>query len=462
LLLPSSSKRAQLRKLIVKNNDQEEKLDEPIENSDHEEKLDEPIENSDHEDQRLELFPPLSLGSILRYAWSMTLALSSQEEQRDIYKDLRIMKDSENATSYNFLLGLAGDDKKAKSYLSEVFFTVTSFLRTYGLEREVYLDNLKSAKNLWEIQTGYYLSLSKIQLESNSEEYNDEGEGESVEAKGGRALFNSTTSKIISFAGGGSAGLGILIGFFRDNISLFNPAVNQDDTNRISQITNQLEASSDTLSQIGNLSNSINSMVASSDSQLLEQINRQIEILSNSSNINSDTILEVERNLTNLLSSGQKESFNLLSNLSDNYSSLTANVTEIGKSTDALREAITNASSSSDSLFILLSGFLAAGAIGYYLYNYFANKYAYRKIKQINEENNKMYEKFWEEKMRPNLLDIFTNLAIDIRKTMKKYYGDIPDDSLPSEDLGKEELKLYISKHILPSEDAYCYKSTIL
>lgn len=311
---------------------------------------------------------PISLAAILRYTWGTTMSLSTQKQQQELSLKYKTLFDSFIENDNNKI----PMDTNAKSFLSEVSFVISSIQRSYGFEREVFIDNIESATQLWNHQISYYLNLARNDIL-------EEGPSKSPSNMRKRTAFNNTFNKLISFVGGGGAG----ISFF--------------------------------LSDLFPKSQSIEDMQST-----LSQLNSKISTIENSNS--------------------QAQLNELLNNLDGKLNSLS--------------------SWWSNDILIYLTIFLVTGAIGYALYTLLANRYAYKKIQKIDLEKNKAFQDFWENQMKPDLVELFVNLTRELRKILHRYYNITDDGSLPAG--GDEELRKYIANEILPDDKCYNYKSSII
>ncbi len=138
--------------------------------------------------------PPLSLSTILRYTWGITMNLSSQTEQKDL----------SDVYSQKFDQFVANSDPIAKSFLEEVAFLVSGVTRSYGFEREVYMINIDAATQLWAHQISYYMNTTNPALLTGIPSDSAPSDSATPKTDNKQAVFNDTFKKIISFIGSGS------------------------------------------------------------------------------------------------------------------------------------------------------------------------------------------------------------------------------------------------------------------
>jgi hypothetical protein len=318
------------------------------------------------------ILTPLSISSILRYTWGSTMNLSSQKEQRDfgsIYKDIfRSYVETEGGDDDERGNNETKLDDHARSFLKEVSLVISSVHRSYGFEREVFIDNINAARTLWDHQIAYYLNIAKSELfKTNSD---DDNESKVVST----GKFNNNFNKLISFLGGGGAGLGLIL-------NAFGPP----------------------------------------DADTLREANTHLTEISKT--LNDTSNVDILRNLTSINEN--------LSGLSQWWS---------------------------NDMLITIATFMVTGVIGYALYTFFANRYAYNKIIKIDMEKNVAYQSFWERQMKPHTIEMLMNLTKELRKILNKYYGIQDDGSVPIEE---EQLRKYIKDEILPDDKSYIYRSKV-
>ena len=143
--------------------------------------------------------PPISLSAIIHYAWGMTMALSSQDSQRveaervkEIFNNkLENQIDGNNIKAgiesfKDMIQNLSADvySANAKEFLYEVSLYLSAIERSYGFEREVYIQNVNDITNWREHQTAYYESLATTMSTS----------------------IDSIAARILAFLGTGSLG----------------------------------------------------------------------------------------------------------------------------------------------------------------------------------------------------------------------------------------------------------------
>ena len=76
--------------------------------------------------------PPPSVSSILHFAWSLTMALSSQEQQNEVATEAK--------TKLDMYWKDSGNDPKTAAFYAESLLLIISSLRTYGVHREAFKD----------------------------------------------------------------------------------------------------------------------------------------------------------------------------------------------------------------------------------------------------------------------------------------------------------------------------------
>jgi hypothetical protein len=147
-----------------------------------------------------DVIPPISLLAILHYAWGITMGLSSQEEQqqeanslKDKFESLKSedvsseLKQEANSLKDKFeslksedvsseakqeeesfkntidnILSRENTTAKNKAFLDEISFYLSSIERSYGFEREVYIQNITDLKNWRNQMIKYYNGLASF------------------------------------------------------------------------------------------------------------------------------------------------------------------------------------------------------------------------------------------------------------------------------------------------------------
>jgi hypothetical protein len=327
--------------------------------------------------------PPLSLSTILRYTWGMTMSLSSQAQQQGLSEDF--------VKRFGDFVNDKSNDPTAYSFLREVLFVISGVQRTYGFEREVYNVNINAATTLWAHQAAYYMNLTNpaaltsqgaapITVITPSGQAGP-SPGPSVGAPTEQTAstdstkFNDTWKKIISFIGTGSG------------VSAFAEAVK------------------------GNLFPFLNA----SNVKLQQILDKTTEYAASKIN---DTILD--KHLADMK-------------------------TEIAATGDTHH------------ILMIATIFVLSGALGFGIYTFFANRYAYGKIKKIDMEKASALQQFWRQDMKPRLVDMFYDLTKELQYLYKKYYNEY-DSSLPEDE---DILREYIRTKILPNDETYTYRSAI-
>ncbi len=105
--------------------------------------------------------PPFRLDSILELAWGLTLNFSHEDKEKEVGKSLL---DYFEKTVEQYKAG-----SKERAYLNDVRAALTGYLRTYGLERDAFVDQLDEYKEVKEARIKVYTdigSLSSVSKES--------------------------------------------------------------------------------------------------------------------------------------------------------------------------------------------------------------------------------------------------------------------------------------------------------
>ena len=91
---------------------------------------------------------------ILHFAWSMTMALSGQEQQNEVVTEAKTQLDGYWKDS--------GDNSKTPVFYAESLLLIISSLRTYGVHREAFKDQQAYWKIWKDERTNYYSSLGDM------------------------------------------------------------------------------------------------------------------------------------------------------------------------------------------------------------------------------------------------------------------------------------------------------------
>ena len=97
---------------------------------------------------------PLSISSILHFAWGMTLNLSHQDEQRYLAETFK--------GRFVALWDQYKTDNAAISFLNEVSFVLSASERSYGFERDIYFSRIDDWNTLRTDKIAYYKDLASI------------------------------------------------------------------------------------------------------------------------------------------------------------------------------------------------------------------------------------------------------------------------------------------------------------
>ena len=353
------------------------------------------------------LAPP-SVSSILHFAWSMTMALSGQEQQNEVVTEAKTQLDGYWKAS--------GDNSKTADFYAESLLLVISSLRTYGVHREAFKDQQAYWKIWKDERTNYYSSLGDMIKVTSDGAGPSTGpsSGDRCGAKYGAKYGPGTgtgagpskgttisskdgwTTRIIGILGGGS--LTALVG---------GPAVFE----RIAK-------------------NFTDSLVAGNNSTLQPQISKLThDILMANATLAKNSTLQPQ-----------------ISKMAHDI--LATNAT-LAKTTQMVTTSLDQILHNPILPWVLV--FLIGGGITYGIISYFLKYLSGRRKLEIEFEFNRKMDETWKKDLRPSFVVIYTNLGKEIKKLYKKYF-EVDDTSLPQND---DELRRYISEYILPSENVY-------